>query len=738
MKRLSIVASIVFLTLAIFGCGSRGGSSSSETSGSETAQTPTATAATKLDITPDNYVLETNGVDSTTLTIITRDSNNAAVGDITVSLEASAGLLETSQVTTDSDTGIAIVTFSSGPEKTNQVVTITASSGSLTKTVPITLLGTTLSLTSTKSSLLAGVGDSTVMTVKALDANDNPIPGAQITLSSALGNSMTSSSGPGSTVVLTTDTNGKATTTLSAISGPGTETISASGMGAQTTRPLTITNAQFGFTSPEDGTILPVNDSTTLTVNWYDASGNPVDNETLTFTVNGGYFDGVPGRNFTTAQTGGITPGQATVTYTASSTASPVEITVSSASNESDTLQLSVAATDADQLTLQAAPTILAPSVGGVSSTSTITAIVQDGNGQAVANETVVFTLISGPGGGETLSPGTAETDAGGQASVTFTSGSAVSAQEGVVIRASLLSDPSLFADTTLTIGQQATRIVFGLSNKILKYSVDGVEMGYQMPITVLVTDNNGNPIKNQTVNLGIYPLVFKTGYWVDITDPDSPRFVTGQFLNEDLDRNGFVDKDYLEDGAKGFYTFTDIPTLAFDSDGDGKIEQETVDVDADEDGTKGEQEIWYDNVLPAYFFDKDDVSGYHQLVSCSASPYCQANVAVTIDGIDGTLNVWNNLPTDASTLPDLASLGFTGNRFLDPGNVASIPTEVTTDENGLALFKVTYAKSYALWVDVEIRATTSVFGSDASAKLEDVLYIEVGDTPWINSPFGN
>ncbi|WP_027716310.1 hypothetical protein [Desulfuromonas sp. TF] len=548
MKKVFIFTALVLVTLFGFGCGSRGGSSNDTASETpDTPNTPTVSAES-LDITTNSYVLETNGADSATLTIITRDKNNAAVGDITVDLVASAGLLAKSQVVTDSDTGIATVNFSPGPETANQVLTITATAGSLEKTLPITLIGTTLSLTSSKSSLLAGAGDTAVITVTAKNANDLAIPNKQVTLSSLLGNTLNSGGVFGSTINVTTNTNGVATATLTATSGAGVETITANGLGAQTSSSINITSAQFGFTSPADGSIIALGASTELIATWTDASGVPKSGETLTFTTTGGYFDNIIGKIATTVLTDGS--GQAIVSFSAGSTATPADITVTSGV-ESDTLRLQRAATNPSQLSLQASPSILSPSVGDVDSSSTITATVRDFTGQAVANETVVFSLVAGPGGGETLSPGTAVTGAGGTASITFTSGSSVSAQDGVIIRASLLSNPNIYADTTLTIGKQAASVIIGSTNKIAKVSVNGLEIGYALPFSVLVVDNNGNPIQNATVDLGIYPLYFYTGLY-DVS-------VTGKFKNEDTNRNGLLDPG--EDGAKGWSDWEALPT---------------------------------------------------------------------------------------------------------------------------------------------------------------------------------
>ncbi len=81
-------------------------------------------------------------------------------------------------------------------------------------------------------------------------------------------------------------------------------------------------------------------------------------------------------------------------------------------------------------------------------------------------------------------------------------------------------------------------------------------------------------------------------------------------------------------------------------------------------------------------------------------------------------------------------------NGRLDPGNVASIPAEVVTDEYGLASFKAIYAKSYGVWVDIELTAATIVSGSEARTQIEDALPWLADEKgfpvePVINSPFG-
>src|SRR5262249_35087431 len=55
-------------------------------------------------------------------------------------------------------------------------------------------------------------------------------------------------------------------------------------------------------------------------------------------------------------------------------------------------------------------------------------------------------------------------------------------------------------------------------------------------------------------------------------------------------------------------------------------------------------------------------------------------------------------------------------NGRLDPGNVATAPTAVTTDASGFAFFDVVYAREFT-WVEVILEARTIVAGSEGSSR---------------------
>jgi Bacterial Ig-like domain (group 1) len=84
------------------------------------------------------------------------------------------------------------------------------------------------------------------------------------------------------------------------------------------------------------------------------------------------------------------------------------------------------------------------------------------------------------------------------------------------------------------------------------------------------------------------------------------------------------------------------------------------------------------------------------------------------------------------------------GNGRLDPGNIVSVPSSVTTGADGSADFNLTYAQEYGSWVKLDLTATASVSGTEASHTVPLILpvpaaLLENSTTaiPFEFSPFG-
>lgn len=620
----------VTIALGLAGCGEIDSGDDSETpqTGNGSGETSGNTAVASLGVNADKQSVQTDGNDFATLSIRVLDGNNAALEGAEVALSTTAGALSNSVVTTD-ENGRASATFDAGLETANQVTTITASAGSVVDTVPITILGTTVDLTASQSSVLLNAANESELTITVRDGAGNGVGGQKVTLTTTLGtlteeNNLANS---GNTIEVATPSSGIAKVLFRGGSTPGTANISLSGPAGEESIQINVTSSQFELTDIAQGSLVQPSQTDVLKLTWLDQAGTPVSGRDVTFSTNIGVFtpSGQASEVVTTDANG-----QATATFLAGTTGTAnVSVTGTSAQGDpfSDQISITVQSANVSRIDLQAFPSVVSPDVGAGPGTATLSATVRDAGNNGVKGVTVSFNIANGPGGGESLSPNTAVTNEAGIATSTFSAGGLTSAQNGVTITASVVSTPTVNDSANLTIGQQAARIVLGTTNKISVYTVNGLEIGYALPYTLVVTDTNGNPIPNQVVNLGLYPLEFYTGGYDDPTD-ESTQNIVSTFGNEDANRNGILDVG--EDGSTSY---------------------------------------------PA-------------------------------------------------------------NGRLDPGNVASIPLSVTTDENGFAAFTVNYPKSYGNWVKVEIRASTRVSGSESVDVLTDMLSVMQNDQPYLLSPF--
>jgi hypothetical protein len=438
------------------------------------------------------------------------------------------------------------VTFDSGLTTANQAVLITASSGTAVNTVTINIIGTSVEFTTSTTSVLLSGGNTATLTAVVRDGSGNLLPNVNLTMSSSglgtLTNLATQLSGP--SIALTTNASGQATASYSAGATPGIDTITLSSPAGLKTVQVNVTGASFALTHNTAGTINLSGGTAAFTLTWINTSGVAVSGSQAIFSVNQGLFgNGQATQTLTTNAAG-----QATVDFFPN-VAGSATVTVSDGLGNNDSATITVVAANPSSVALQISPNVVATAntVTGSTPTATLTAVVRDAANNAVANQDVTFGIISGPGGGERVEPVVVRTNAAGIATSTFFSGGQPSAQNGVTVRATLNSNSLISGNATLTIGAQAARITFGTTNNISTLTVNGLEVGYALPFTVLVTDNNGNAIPDQAITLGLYPLTFSTGFY---TDPDdgATLLIFDTFNNEDVNRNGILDPG--EDGG--------------------------------------------------------------------------------------------------------------------------------------------------------------------------------------------
>ena len=319
----------------------------------------------------------------------------------------------------------------------------------------------------------------------------------------------------------------------------------------------------------------------------------------------------------------------ALVTISSNQTGSAV-INANVVGGPSSQVRIEFFATTPNSLVLQAFPTTLGVNAtGSTAQQSIITAIVQDVDGNLVKNQTVNFSLTDITGG--SIFPASAVTDSFGQASTVYTSGAVPSAQNGVIITAGVGAVPP--TQVRLTVAQQALFVTLGTGNVVLTPS----NIQFALPYSVLVTDANGNPVANATVELVVLPTRYQKGIYAQNGPPCTGwvAVVSSTCNNEDVNHNGVLD------------------------------------------------------ILP---FNEDTNS----------------------------------------------------NGELDPENPASVPGRIITDATGFAFFNVVYAREFATWIEVDLRARATVTGSEGLSHAVFFLPGLASDyttcsasPPGVVSPFG-
>jgi hypothetical protein len=568
--------------------------------------------------------VQSDNSDSSTITATVLDANFAVVEGITVTFTSDGGQLSSASGETDVN-GEAIVDFSSGTtDRSNRVVTITAAvSGLAPRQIPIQVTGTTLTLVTDATNLEIGGNNQATLTITARDAGLLPIFSGNITITS---------NPPGIVQVTpttgTTDVAGKLQVTVTALSA-GDVTVQAAGLGAIGTKDYTVGTVGnvFTITDPtDDPHSASTADTVTVTVN----APAPITNVQFATTL--GEWD-LTGQQVRTI---GVAGGVASADLT-SIVAGTANILVSDASDsftsDSLTVLFSAPSSEADNISLQASATVVAPSTGSVSNSVSLTATVKNAGGEVVGGAPVAFSIENSTGGGETVSPPIAYTDDFGIAEATFTSGSLGSDAQGVKVWAQVVNglvcgvDPGAICDNIdIVIGGTAGSVVIGQSTTISSINSD---TAYSLPMSVLVSDANGNPLTGAVVTLNLWPTYYATGCWVDVAGVTVP-------------------------GDCAVLTYTLYPN---------------------EDDFYGIGDVRYRNLV----LDAGEDQGP------------------------------DPLNPDGELTPALSAAG-------------SVPGTVITDQNGVGTFNLVYLKSSAAWIQVVVKASTVVSGTENQGTLEFVM----------------
>lgn len=633
-----------------------------------------------LSLSTSKTSVKTNSTDSATITALVLDASHVPIKGTTVGFSTTGGQISASSVVTD-ENGEAPITFTSGPDKANQTVTVTASVDSQTALIPITLYGTEVSIAPSTSQIYIP-GGTRQITVMAVDADGAPIYGANITISNNNPSFTDFTITQGSTpvtlpVTLATDYQGKIILDLAAGSTPGAVQLKAEGLGTTATGVYNIGNLAdiFQITAPASSPWSAPADGTDVDVTIH--AGGMSATDTVVFTTSFGTWTGHSGNSVSQL----LSVANEDITLQLSSTEAglaTVQIYNQADPAVVDYVQISFynPASKAYDIVIDATQTNIPPSTSTSQYSLVIEANVLDQYGAPVQDAMVDFYLSNTTGSGEYLSPVAVMTNTAGIAKTTFTSGTLGTGSDpasAILVTAHVATPaapPWKEDDISIVVTGAVANVSIGYASSI---SANEDNTLYLQPVSVLVADTNGNPVAGAAVSLGLMPSRFATGFWTKWNDewtvvydnscdgydvPPSgsipPLIGTTPYLfvNEDLNNNAVLDGD--EDALDAY--------------------------------TTGDPD------LPSYF------PGY-----------------LSGDEVPG-LN----------------------NGMLTPGQSAAgtIPASVTTDENGVASFILTYQKEYAWWVEDQITATCMVYGTEYITKSRKWLPIMASEKSVIAQAF--
>ncbi|MGQ0711504.1 MAG: Ig-like domain-containing protein [Rhodoferax sp.] len=515
MKKLCMVGVWTLLALLV-GCG--GGNKSSTTSSSSSSSSSSTTTSGVAYVELEGSAASMGSASgSVTLTARVLDASRNALEGKSVAFSTDSGTLVVASATSAAD-GTATATLNVGADRSNRAITARATSSTISASRSVQVTGSNLALTGS-TSLQQGSAQSFSVLLK--DSGGNAIANTALTLSS-----LSLSNGLSATTVQT-DYTGSASFTYTPTNA-GTDTLRVAGAGVTLDTALTVTAQDFVVLSPAANATINVGANQTVQVQYSGA--NPG-----SYTVN---FSTTRGNVSPTSQTlDGAGLASTTLSSSTSGSAVVQAVLTNGSTTKTVTLPVVFTATTPAAVAVQANPTALAPNTGGsTANRSTIQAVVRDASGNLVANKTVNFTITSGTG---TLTAASSSTDAEGKAQVQYIAGSTPTAQNGVVVTATV-EGTAVSSSASLTVNGQSLFINFYTGNSMESFDTNT----YRMPVTVSVTDASGVAVATQAVGFALWARSYDKGTlsWNATAGAWTVAASASGCPNEDANKNGILD----------------------------------------------------------------------------------------------------------------------------------------------------------------------------------------------------
>ena len=505
MTKLSYLATLL-MALALAACGD---STISGSSGTGAGGTGAAVAG--VNVLASSPTLPSTAGQTLSISAIVRDANNVAMEAVTVILSTDSGTLTVPDPVTDAS-GIVVASLTAGGDPTNRAITVTADANGVLGSVTVNVIGTTLSLSGPTA---LPQGDSATFTVVLADSSNIGIAGQTVDITSSNGNTLAATS-------LTTDNGGQAQVDVTATAA-GLDTLTATALGLTATQDLNVSDDSFSLTAPLDGDEIILNTVAQIDLTW-TISGVPQAGQTISFGSTRGTLSSL------SAVTNAA--GVATVTI-ASTNAGPAVITASNAAGTTTSVQVEFVADTPDSIDVQANPFTLGPG-----EQSAVTAVVRDAANNLVKNAVVLFDLQDVTGG--QLSVPSAVTDSQGRGQTFYTASSTTSANGGVIIRATVQSNPAINNSVALTVAKRELFISIGTGNSIFEPNT----AQYRVEFAIQVSDSQGNGVEGVAVQSGILSNNYYKGFWFYDTLASAwfQNVTAGPCADEDVNRNGVLD----------------------------------------------------------------------------------------------------------------------------------------------------------------------------------------------------
>jgi hypothetical protein len=712
--------------LGLFSCGGGGSLSRDDSTGGGTTGggTVAITRSITLAFTDVNGQPSTSLSESTplTLTATATDSNGDPVTATLITYRFQPeGLADfgndAGTASTDAN-GVATIQILVGENSgAGEIVAVLSTGEEATTTfnsAGTTLIGeqpASLDLFGSSTQLATSGSDEIGLIALVKDANNVLLEGVDVTFSANAGASLQLENG-GSVAV--TGVDGIARATLSTQNNQENRTIEVTASTAVFSQILEVqvVGTQININGSSSAIL---NDPVPLTISLVDSDGNGIANETVNLSAtNGQLSDTSP---VTSAE------GQITVNYTSDVAGSDTVVAIALNSQS----EFSIAVQEDDFSFVDASVDNEAVEVE--LNTATELTVQWLKNGTAFANGNVTLTTSRG-----LVTEATANTDSEGNVAFSIQSNNAGFAS---------ITATGLDAQGNEVNARTLVEFIATVADNII---VDGTPdsvgpSGQTSTITSVVRDPNGNLVKGKVINFVVDDVSGGT---------ISPNQAT-------TNRSGIASTVYTSNAVSSFEavkvyaTVADTPSVsnftsltvgdrAFDiSIGTGRL------IEAPEQSS-------YSKEFSVFVTDPDSNPVPNAQMTFSAPPVKFSDEGVFRKGFwsyDEDNDIWLQVITATCRNEDVNGNGILDegedsnqDGLLTPGNVVSIPSTGTTDDNGQTLINILYAKQFGAWVDVDISVNAESAGSESSESQEFALPVSAVDlvdeaSPPPNSPYG-